>query len=343
MQVTASRLFKELGQGKWSALNLIVGDEPFQIREIIDRFKAKLFSSESELEFNLESYEGGSTSYGQLLEALQQFSGLFAEESGTRLVLCRDLDKLGEAALEKMVEYFQSPSESTCFIATVTKPKKKSKWYTAWSKNGHVIDVHEPFERDWTKWKSFFENKCGKKIAADAWPFLLDTSNRRLAALWTEVDKLSTYVEPRSEISLEDVLQGTEGKSLDNIFSFGEAVLGGDRFAVAKQYRDLIESGENEIKIHSLIVKQYRLLYQCLKLKEQGGFELADVAKQVGAHPYFLTKLLNKADSRAKHCIKEALDLLAECDFDLKLGRGSFFENFCIPYFALRGSGLHAL
>ncbi|MEZ4749794.1 MAG: hypothetical protein R3B54_03960 [Bdellovibrionota bacterium] len=155
MAVTASKIFKDLSQGKWAPLNLIVGEEPFQTREIIDRFKSHLLKDGTEAEFNLESFDGVSSSYGQLLESLQQMPGLFAEESGTRLVVCRDLDKLGEAALEKMEDYFATPSESTCFVATASKVKKKSSWYTTWSKVGNVVEVHEPFERDWARWKSF--------------------------------------------------------------------------------------------------------------------------------------------------------------------------------------------
>ncbi|MCB0417771.1 MAG: DNA polymerase III subunit delta [Bdellovibrionales bacterium] len=333
MTATASRIFKDLSQGKWSPLNLIVGEEPFQTREIIDRFKSHLLKDVSDAEFNLEHFDGVSSSYGQILESLQQMPGLFAEDSGTRLVICRDLDRLGEAALEKMESYFAEPSESTCFVATASKVKKKSSWYTTWSKVGTVVEVHEPFERDWPKWRSFFESKCQKKIENDAWGLLLDVANRRLSTLWMEIEKISTFVEPRPEIRLQDVLQDGEGKSTENIFSFGESVLRGNRYEALKQYRALIASGENEIKILSLVVKQFRLLYQCLKMKEQGNFELASAAKLLGAHPYFLTKLLNQADAKAKKEIKWALDLLTECDFNLKLGRGSFLDNFCIPYF----------
>ncbi|MCB0404519.1 MAG: DNA polymerase III subunit delta [Bdellovibrionales bacterium] len=334
MAVTASRIFKDLSIGKWSPLNLVVGEEPFQTREIIERFKSQILRDSSEIEFNLESFDGVNSDYGQLLESLQQMPGLFAETPGIRLVICRDLDRLGEAALEKMSGYFSEPSESTCFVATASKVKKKSAWYMAWSQFGNVVEVHEPFERDWVKWKAYFENKCRKKIEPEAWNLLLDVASRRLSVLWMEIDKISTFVEPRSEITLRDVLQDGEGKSTESIFSFGEAVLRGNQYEAIKQYRALIASGENEIKILSLVVKQFRLLYQCMKMKEQGEFDLASAAKLLGAHPYFLTKLLNQADTRAKRDLKWALNLLAECDFSLKLGRGSFLDNFCIPYFS---------
>lgn len=169
MAVTASRIFKDLSIGKWSPLNLVVGEEPFQTREIIERFKSQILRDSSEIEFNLESFDGVNSDYGQLLESLQQMPGLFAETPGIRLVICRDLDRLGEAALEKMSGYFSEPSESTCFVATASKVKKKSAWYMAWSQFGNVVEVHEPFERDWVKWKAYFENKCRKKIEPEAW------------------------------------------------------------------------------------------------------------------------------------------------------------------------------
>ncbi|MEZ4749795.1 MAG: hypothetical protein R3B54_03965 [Bdellovibrionota bacterium] len=116
---------------------------------------------------------------------------------------------------------------------------------------------------------------------------MLDVSNRRLSTLWMEIDKISTFVEPRAQITLQDVLQDGEGKSTENIFSLGESVLRGSRYEAVKQYQALITSGENEIKILSLVVKQFRLLYQCLKMKEQGEFELALPQSSWGSPVFF--------------------------------------------------------
>jgi hypothetical protein len=54
MQVTASQIFRELDDGKWAPFYLIVGEEPFQAGEILDRLK-KFFKQG---DFNSDSFDG---------------------------------------------------------------------------------------------------------------------------------------------------------------------------------------------------------------------------------------------------------------------------------------------
>jgi hypothetical protein len=53
---TAQQVFRELDSGKWRPNYLIVGEEEFQIGDIVDRLKRFFLKDASSRDFNFESW-----------------------------------------------------------------------------------------------------------------------------------------------------------------------------------------------------------------------------------------------------------------------------------------------
>ncbi len=335
MVVSAQKVFQELKDGKIQPLYLIVGEEPFQTKEITDRLKAFFIKTgeNASSDFNFERFDGQGLQANELVASLDTLPGLFSEEGDRRVILCTELDKAPESSLTELTNYLSRPAETTCFVMTAVKAKKNKAWYKAIDANGYVIEVAEPHDRDWPKWQGYFEKKIGKRISPEAWNALVEFGDRKLSALWNELDKVATYVGEAQVIELGAVQACCTNLSAENVFKFAEDVLSRKKISALKRYYQLLDDGENEIKILSLLIRQFRLIWQALSLKAQGMDDAKAIASEVGAHPFFVNNILRQSKGHSAKTIEEALSQLAECDYAIKNGRGNLFDNFLIPYF----------
>jgi len=331
---TAQQVFKDLAKDKWHPFYVIVGEEPFQRDEFRVRLKAHFIKGEGEGDYNCEEFSGEGLDAGALVAALETLPGLFDTEGGsTRLVICQQFEKVSASNLEKLQPYLLNPSPSTCFLIACQKADKRKAWYKAVKKKGAIVEVREPYDREWPRWQGYFEKKVGKTIDAQAWQILLDYTNRTLSIIWTELQKIATFVGTKKQIGAEDVGPFVSGSGADNVFGFVDDVMNRDQHAATKKYLNLLDSGENEIKLSALIIRQFRIQLQYMRLSQQGVRDNRTLASEIGINPYFLSKLLQQERKHTLESLKNDLVQLSECDFKLKTGSGRLFEDFLVPYF----------
>jgi DNA polymerase III delta subunit len=90
--------------------------------------------------------------------------------------------------------------------------------------------------------------------------------------------------------------------------------------------------GESEIKILSILVRQFRLVARCQKLMKQGVRDPKVLGPKLGTHPFFVTKLQDLAQSQTERELDRGIQLLAETDYFLKTGQTRLFEGFLTKY-----------
>lgn len=333
MLITAQQLFKDLDQKSWKPVYLIVGEETFQLQEIVTRLKAHFIVGEMDRDFNYESFDAESGSIHDLIASLETLPGLFSE-SPSRLVICRQVDKLNPSSVEVLTRYLENPSETTCFVMLAHKADKRKSLYKHTLEKGNVLEVNEPYEREWPKWFQYLERKVGKRVAPDAWEILMGGAGKTLAVLWADLQRAATFVGQDGLITVDAVRQfETSGNGAD-VFQLAEDVVKGDRVRALTSFQELVRSGESEIKILSLLVRQFRQVGHYLDLKDRKITDSKTIAQQIGVHPFFVTKIGHQASHQNHKSIRRALRLAAECDFRLKTGEGGVFQDFLVPYFS---------
>lgn len=329
-------MFRELESGKIRPAYLIVGEEPFQIDEICARFRAHFVKSEAESEFNSDRFDGDGLSLSDFASALDTLPGLFSDgESACRLVSCRNFEKVAELAGEVVERHMTLEGEVTCCLLLVaSRVDKRKAWYRAVDQAGGVIEVSEPADRDWGKWRPYFETRVGKRIESEAWSALVEGSGKRLAIVWSELSKLSAYVGDRPAISVDDVRVAGCDLASENVFTFIDDIVCNRKYAAVRRYMELAEGGENEIKMLAIVAKQFRLIWQCLHLPSEATGDPKSVASRLGAHPYFVSKVLAQARLHSPASVSRALGLVAEADHQLKSGGSDMLSLFLLPYFS---------
>lgn len=328
----AAQLFKELENNQVRPFYLVVGEEPFQISEISSRLKGYFVKNQSDGEFVFENFDGETSKANQLLASLEMLPGLFDSPSSQRLVRCDRFDRFSSHDLEILKPYFENPCESTVFFILVSKIDKRKSWVKSVQEKGIVIEVSEPYDRDWPKWHIYFEKKCGKKIESPAWEKLVEFCSRTLSLVWQEVQKAAVFTGNKNVISLEDIQELLSSSLRADVFQFADDVIAQKQQAALKGFEALQLEGESEIKILSILVRQFRLVQQCQKLMKKGLQDPKVLGPQLGTHPFFVNKIKYLAKSQSPAVLERGLHLLADADYQMKTGQAHLFEGFLTKY-----------
>jgi len=335
MAVTAQKVFKDLESGSFRPLYLIAGAEPFQANEILSQFKRKFVKEETAQALNFEVWDGEGLNASELLNSLDMLPGLFAAEEEIRLIVCQRFDKVSAASLETLQNYFLSPSTSTVFLMFADKADKRKSWYKTVEDKGDIIEIREPYDREWPKWSGFFERKYGKRIEPSAWEMLVSASGRCLSLLATEIEKMAVYLNDKPLLQIEDVQAMGAYSAGEDVFSLVEDVAMKRKSAALRKYDVLMRNGESDIKLLSIIVRQFKMIEHAMRLAQKGVTDSKTVASQIGAHPFFVSKIFEQMKKHNAENLGQILDLLAKCDYQIKTGDGSLFERFLVPYFSI--------
>lgn len=333
MLVTAQQVFKELSAGGVKPFYLVIGEEPFQRDEILKRFKAHFIKEAEDSTFNTESFYGESLDVAALMDALQSLPCLF-DGPGVRLIVCRNFDKMPSGDLDALESYFSDPPPTACFLMLASKIDKRKSWVKKVDEKGYLLEVKEPYEREWPRWKGYFEKRVSKRLESEAWDELIREAGFSLSLVSSELEKVATFVGNQQVITLSDVTSVSSSVGSDVLFSFADDVVSRRVFPAIQKFHRLIGQGENEIKILSILVRQFRQVEQCSYLMAKGIRGPKAVAVELGIPPFFVPKVMDQARTQTRERWSAVLVQLAQCDYQLKIGSGRLLEDFLVPYFS---------
>lgn len=328
MTGTAAQLFTELDRGVRRPFYLVVGSEPFQTKEILDRLRAKLVPPDDSAEFLVDGFDGEGLDGGVLRRALDTLPGLFGGD-GNRYVLCVRFDKLSPSSLAIVESYFDDPSPTTTFVIAAEKADKRKAWTKAVEAKGFVVEVAEPKDRDWPKWQTFFERRVNKRILPEAWDVLVTAGQRQLALVASEVEKAALLAGNSNTVDVATAKLSASPSSEASVFDFVEDVVLRKKLPALDGYERLRREGEADVKLLALLVRQFQLI-------EKAKHAPADkpIASHLGVHPFVAQKVTSQSRQIDGARLTTIFRLLADGDYALKTGRGDLFGAFLVPYFA---------
>lgn len=332
--MTAAQVFKDLEKGNWKPFCLLVGEEYFQLTEVLDKLKAFFLKEGTDPTFIFEKWDGEGLDADKLLESLQTLPGLFSDANETRLVICQRFEKVSASNLEKLESYFSDPSPSTCFVLIAGKADKRRAWYKAVEKKGAILEFSEPSDREWPRWQTYFEKKVGKKFEGKAWDIFVDASGWKLSSVWGEVEKAATFVGESTIISEEAARSLAFAQDVPDVFEFADNVILKKKGAVLRSYEKMLRTGESDIKLLAILVRQFRMVKECQRLMREGITDPKVLAPKIGSHPFYVSKVQAQSKLYSREALQNTLNLLTEADYRIKTGQGSLFENVLVPFFS---------
>lgn len=325
------QLVEALAAGHAKPIVVLSGEEHFQVEEAVTALKNYYLVAQEDRDFHFEILEGESLTAERLREACEVLPGLLEPSRGARLVLCRRFEKADTSVQHYLETYLADPLTSTALVLTVSKIDKRRGWAKAAQKQGWVLEVAEPYERDWPKWKGYLEKKFRKRIALDAWGVLVELCGRRLGLVASEFEKAALY-QSASEIGAEDIWAVAAATAAADIFKFAEATFMGNASDALQRYRSLIHSGESDIKLLAILVRHFRQLRACHQALEEGITDPRVLGPRIGVPPFFVANIVSAARRYSSERLSDTLHRLARADYSLKRGEGTLAELFVYPH-----------
>ena len=280
-------------------ITLLIGDNSYEIDHEVQRLAA-------DFDGTPEKFDGEDLQVQQLPDLLAGMS-LFAEK---RLVIIKQLSE-NKSVWSELPAFLERMSDDVHLLLVEPKPDKRTSAFKTLQKVAKVHEYKVWTERDNTK----AEKWVGEQAAERGMKFTPALSRLLVARVGVDqwelthaLDKLSLLDEVTDE-ALKDVI---EAHPSENVFGLFETALKGDRARLHEMVTTLSLS-EDPYQLFGLLSSQ---AFQLAVLAAAGENE--NVAKDIGAHPFVLSKLQPYARKKGVAGTRAILQAFAEADHSMK-------------------------
>lgn len=284
-------------------------------------------------EFNLDIIDGAKTDVRDVLAKASSFP-MMAER---RVVVVKTFERLvgGEKAREMFAGYLARPMDSTRLLLVAEAPDFRRKPFNDLKKSGDVVECKPPWDNEIPPWTVERAKQFKKTIGLDAARMLQAYVGDSLMSIHRELDKLSSYVGERPEITEDDVSAVAGASRGFTVFDLQNAIGRRDFRSASTVLRRMLESGESA---PGIIVMLTRFFLQLWKLREMKQLRMpdAEIASALRMSPYHLRSL---SAFLAQHTVREvegALMTLRETDRAIKTGSDVQAEMELLVYKVIR-------
>jgi DNA polymerase III delta subunit len=282
-------------------ITLLTGENSFETTRTLKKIEAA-FDGVS------EHIDGSELELKQLPDLLMGAT-LFADK---RLVVIKNLSE-SKAVWGSLGEWLGRVSDDVHLVLVEPKPDKRTKTYKDLQK---VADIHEA-----KLWSDRDETQAEQWVAqeAKALGFEMDKKSAHLLVQRVGVDQwqLAQALEKLVVVGvvtpevIEDLI---EANPIENVFNLLDSALKGDTLRVKKMLENL-ETSEDPYRLFGLLGTQ---VFQLAALGV-GDKSSGEVAKDLGAHPFALSKLAPHAKRLGRHGVQKAMAAMAEADQTMKI------------------------
>ncbi|MCD7970175.1 MAG: DNA polymerase III subunit delta [Alistipes sp.] len=211
---------KDIRNGKFSPVYLLMGEEGYFIDRISDLL-AESILSEEERAFNQIVVYGKDSECGDIINFCKQMPMMGAYQ----VVILKEAQQLRK--IEQLSLYTQSPSATTVLVICHKEKNldKRSALYKQINKIGVVFESVRPRDYEIGGWLSEFVRSKGLGIEPKALTMLTDHLGSDIAKISNELDKLVTYLPEGTAAITPDHIEQNIGISKDfNNFELTKAI-----------------------------------------------------------------------------------------------------------------------
>jgi DNA polymerase-3 subunit delta len=297
---------------------LVAGDESFLRDKAIEKIRLSFSKENSPLVFYSDD-----KGIKEVLDACR-FKDMLA---GNLLIIFKGFENVSIQDKGILSRYILNPNSSSCLILEAsTRYIKGRKPYDKLPKL-KVIECNRPQIRYLNNWISKLAKEKGKTIENEAVDSLIAKCGNNLKNLNDSIEKLSLYIGENKLITLKCV----------------QELIGFDAEYTAYNLIDEIfkKNTEESLKIASRVISKEKDIFGLIGLI---SFQLtrlckaqnmlankvahSEILNQLGIYHYLGDKFLKQAESFEARALSEAINILAETDFNFKTLPGDYRNNF---------------
>jgi len=304
---------KSLETQSFAPLYFFYGEEPYLLNQATNYLKVCAMHGSGAADFNFSSYYAADADITAVRDEVETLPMM----SSRRVVMLKEVQDLTDKEWEQLEPLFQSPVDSTVFILVGSKIDKRKKFFRHILEHACLVEFKKPFENQIPGWIRHICKAHELTISDEAIQLLHRLVGNQLSEIESEVRKLQDYLGDRKQVELQDVAQCVSKKREENVFDLTESIASGDKVESLVHLVNLLDQGQNEIGIVSLISRHIRILLLIKQGMDQGlaGQKLA-VHAQVPS--YYLQDYVKQAKTWTTKKLESTMLVLAETDKALK-------------------------
>lgn len=240
-----------------------------------------------------------------------------------------------EQNTDALISYLKAPLETSTlvFLAPYEKLDERKKVVKALKKAAVLLDVAPLNERDIRKFASDTLQEAGFKLSKEAFELLLVLTDNDFSRLQSELGKLMLYAQETKKLTVDDVNRLVPRSLQQNIFDLGNYLLAGQTEKALQLFADLLLSGEEPIKINSILLSQIRLYLQ-VKIMVKNRQSQAQIASSLAIHPYRVKLAMGATSKMSFAYLAELFSDLVEQDFQMK--QSTMEKKLLFQFFILK-------
>jgi len=320
--VTAIR---EIRQKQYAPVYVLYGPESFLAEEFLSVARKEMIDPEFS-DLNVSVYDCAETSLGDILQDAETLP--FMGEH--RLVIARQAYFLTgskppskvESDPDALLAYLQNPPPYTTLILHTDAEKldERKKLVKTLKQKARVIPFVLLKDAELYGWVERRAGKYRVSIRREQVMKLVERAGSELRLLDKELEKLALFVGDGGVIT-DPVIEALAARTLEqDVFALIEQVASGRLDKALRMLYDSMKTGEEPIKLLSLLARQFRMLLQVRQLAPR-GYSQQQMAGMIKMHPYAVKKAMEQARSFSEESLKRLLLILAEDDFRMKSGQ----------------------
>ena len=236
-----------------------------------------------------------------------------------QVVQVRGVMKLRDRQVRELADYLARPGTATVLVflaGELGRDDRRKKIFKTLQAGSRMVDLAALNEAQTRSWISKALGKRGHGIQEEAVECLVELQGTDLGRLHLEVEKLSLLAGEGNAVTLE-MVQESAGYCRDHtVFDFLDAVLAQDRRQALRLCCELSAQPAGMLSMVTLLGRRLRSLLQIQEISP--AMKLGDMARQIGANPYFLKRLRDPAKRFHRQALVTAIDRLASIDDGIK-------------------------
>ena len=322
-----AQLAQNLEKNEIAPIYFFYGEESFLIEDAVSRVTHAALGDGLK-DFNFDLFYLEQAEVGRVRDVIETLPMM----TERRVVVLKDAHLLKDSAAEQLYPVITSPVQTSTVVWTALKIDKRKKFFKLLLENAVTIEMKRPQEREVPGWIQYLARIHDLLMGDTEGQLLFDMVGSSLQDLNSEMQKVKAYLGDRRKVETQDLLQVVSRLRTDSVFDFTDAIARKDRSKALLCLANLLDHGENEIAILSLISRHVRILKGVREGMEQ-GLSGQKLSVRVGVPAYFLRDYVDQAKFWPQHKIERTYQALVDTDRALKSAPVSahiWLENFVL-------------
>ncbi len=304
-----------VNQGEIANAYLFLGEEDLFHQDFLSLLRQKLLVAEEEeyayLKLNASQIEGD-----ELINQLQT-PAFFSEK---RLIHLTALASAAKGIDEVLLKGLPGMADEVYLIVSATKLDGRKKVHQELQKKLTVVDCKPLTAAEIPGWVKSYGQTIGLRLTPLQLSIFAQRVGTDLSRAKNELGKLKLFAGAKTTLSDAELEQLLPGEPEPNIFKLMDALARKEARQSIPQLQELLNAGENELKILATLARQFRNILAALVAKEQ-GLSAKALAGKLGINPFVAEKSFTQARFFSKKELAGILERLLLADLRMKTGQ----------------------